>query len=94
MPTKIKKSVSPLQVGNKVLIRTVTHYHTGKIVEINPDHLVLEKAAWIADTGRFSTAILTGTLNEVEPFKDPVAIFKGAIIDVTGWKHDLPEMQK
>lgn len=91
---KTEKSVSPLQVGKKVLIRTVTHYHTGKIVEINPDHLILEKAAWIADTGRFSTAIEKGTLREIEPFKDPVAVFKGAIIDVTEWKHDLPEKQK
>ena len=89
-----KKSKSPIQVGNSVLIRTVTHYHTGKIIEINPDHLVLDKAAWIADTGRFADALKTGNLREVEPFKDPVAVFKGAIIDITNWGHDLPEKQK
>ena len=89
-----KTSKSPIKIGNKVLIRTVTHYHTGMIVEINKDHLVLDKAAWIADTGRFSTAIETGNLNEVEPFKAPVAVFIAAIIDVTLWKHDLPESQK
>ena len=89
-----KKSKSPLQVGAKVLIRTVTHYHTGKIVEINQDHIVLEKAAWIADTGRFSTALETGNLNEIEPFKGPVAVMTAAIIDITNCRHDLPEGQK
>ncbi len=89
-----KKSKSPIQVGNAVLIRTVTHYHTGLIVEINENHLVLEKAAWVADTGRFSNALESGTLNEVEPFNGPVAVFIAAIIDVTDWNHELPEKQK
>jgi len=88
------KSKSPIKVGNKVLIRTVTHYHTGRIIEIQKDHLVLDKAAWIADTGRFTDALDTGKLNEVEPFKSPVAVFIAAIIDVTNWSHDLPEAQK
>lgn len=92
MPSK--KSKNPIQIGNNVLIRTVTHYHTGKIIEINNDHIVLDKASWIADTGRFSTALEKGELSEVEPFKDPVAVFKGAIIDITNWNHDLPEKQK
>jgi len=89
-----KVSKSPIKIGNKVLIRTVTHYHTGKIIEINKDHLVLDKAAWIADTGRFSSALESGSFNEIEPFKNPVAVFTSAIIDVTNWSHDLPEKQK
>ncbi len=89
-----KTSKSPIKVGNKVLIRTVTHYHTGKIIEINKDHLVLDKAAWIADTGRFSNALGSGTLDEIEPFNGPVAVFIAAIIDITNWNHDLPEKQK
>jgi hypothetical protein len=89
-----KKSKTPLAVENNVLIRTVTHYFTGKISEINPSHLVLENAAWIADTGRFSDALTSGMLKEVEPFKDPVAIMIGGIIDATTWSHDLPNKQK
>jgi len=42
---KAKKSVNPIRVGNKVLIRTVTLYHTGRIIEITPMELVLEDAA-------------------------------------------------
>ena len=87
-------SVNPLQLGNKVLIRSVTHYYTGLIVEITKDEVVLEDAAWIADTGRFSDALKTGKVNEVEPFPDPVCIGRGAIVDVSPWRFDLPRGQK
>jgi len=89
-----KKSVNPIQVGNKVLIRTVTHYHTGKIVEITPTELVLVDAAWIASTGRFSSAVTNGTADEIEPFAEPVAVNRGAIVDVTNWRGELPRAVK
>jgi hypothetical protein len=88
------KSVNPIRVGNAVLIRCVTHYHTGRIVEITPTELVLTDAAWIGDTGRFHTALSTGSLSEVEPFTGPVAVSRGAIVDVTTWTHELPRLQK
>jgi hypothetical protein len=87
-------SINPLQLGNKVLIRSVTHFYTGLIVEITKDEVVLDEAAWIADTGRFSDALKNGKLNEVEPFPDPICIGRGAIVDVTSWKHDLPRGQQ
>jgi hypothetical protein len=83
-----------LTVGNAVFVRTVTHYHTGRIVYIDKDVIELEDAAWIADTGRFGEALKTGTLGEVEPFPGVVAIGRGAIVDVTGWPHALPRVQK
>ena len=88
------KNLSPLQVGNKVLIRTVTHYHTGLIIQMSNDEVVLEDAAWIADTGRFYAALMQGELNEIEPFTAPVSVNRGAIIDVTLWPHLLPRGQK
>lgn len=81
---------SPLQIGNKVFIRTVTNYYTGQVVDITADEVVLEKAAWIADTGRFSEALKTGTLNEVEPFPGAVSLGRGSIVDTTIWSHELP----
>jgi len=61
----------PWKVGTPMLIRTVTNYWTGRIVQIFPCSLVLEDAAWIADTGRFSEALTNGieTLgsSEIEP---------------------------
>lgn len=81
-------------VGSKVLIRTVTHYYTGRIVEMTPTEIVLADAAWIADTGRFATALEKGTLSEVEPFPAGVSVARGAVVDVSPWPHDLPRAQK
>lgn len=91
---KAAKSKSPLAVGNKVFIRAVTNYYTGKIISIDKDEVVLENAAWIADTGRFHDALKNGTFNEVEPFIGLVCVGRGAICDVTLWTHDLPAVQK
>lgn len=85
---------NPLQVGNSVLVRTVTHYYTGRIREFNAESILLEDAAWIADTGRWSQALETGALSEVEPFLDAVLVFRGAGVDVTHWKHPLPREVK
>lgn len=81
-------------VGRKYLIRSVTMYHTGRLVAITDSDLLLEDAAWIADTGRFYTALKTGELNEVEPFTCPVIIPRGCIVDATEWEHELPRAQK
>lgn len=87
---KSEKSLNPIRVGNAVLIRTVTVYNTGRIVEITPTELVLIDAAWIADTGRFNAALVTSTAAEAEPFPSPVAVNRGAIVDVTDWRGELP----
>ena len=82
------------EIGRQYLIRTVTLYYTGILTRITETDLVLENAAWIADTGRFSTALKTGSLSEVEPFVDPVIVPRGGIIDATNWPHALPREQK
>jgi hypothetical protein len=88
---------SPLHVGNDVLIRTVTFFHTGRIESITDTEVILSSACWIADTGRFADALKKGgkdALNEVEPFAHPVSVNRSAIIDVTDWTGGLPESQK
>lgn len=84
---------SPYQIGQAYLIRTVTLYYTGKIIRVTPKELVLESAAWIADTGRFSDALKTGILNEVEPMGE-VIIGRGSVIDACRWNHSLPLEKK
>jgi hypothetical protein len=87
--------VGPIMVGKSVLVRAVTHYYTGRVVAFSAEELLLEDAAWIADTGRFATALRTGVLSEVEPYPDGVvSINRGAIVDVSEWKHALPRDQK
>jgi len=82
------------KVGNKVLIRTVTHYYTGEITAVLGDALQLKDAAWIPDTGRFSEALKTGKFAEVEPYVGLVEVFTGATVEVCQWPHPLPVEKK
>ena len=86
---------SPLTVGTAVLIRTVTHYLTGRVEAVGEHEILLSSAAWIADTGRYADALRTGTLSEVEPYPDGiVAVGRGAIVDAAIWPHALPREQR
>jgi len=54
---------------------------------------VLEDAAWVADTGRFSEFLAKGPLNsncEIEPFPEgKIIIGRLSIIDAVCWTHGL-----
>lgn len=72
----------PWEIGKNYLIRTVTMIDTGKLVAVGPQELVLESAAWIADTGRFTGALQTVTFSEVELFPEGKLILgRGSVID-------------
>ena len=73
---------SAWELGKIYLIRTVTMIDTGRLVAVTPQELVLEDAAWIADTGRFSDAVKKADFGEVEPFPEGrVIIGRGSVID-------------
>ena len=75
-------SSSPWEIGSIYLIRTVTMTDTGRLVAVTEQELVLEDAAWIADTGRFSDALKKAEFGEVEPFPDGrVIVGRGSVID-------------
>ena len=81
--------------GQAVIVRTVTHYYTGRVESLTDRWLVLTDCAWIADTGRWSEALKNGTLNEIEPFPDgAVWVNVGAVIDIAAWAHALPRKTK
>lgn len=84
----------PFKVGKKYYIRTVTYHVTGKVKKIVGGFLVLEDAAWIADSGRFNEAINNGTLNEVEPVDVQVYLNLNSITDGYEWNHKLPREVK
>lgn len=84
----------PFEKGSCYLFRLVTHYWTGRVVEVGEKEIVLEDAAWIADTGRFQQAVTQGALNEVEPVPGRVVIGRGALVDACEWRHPLPDKQK
>ena len=77
-----KPTVQPYEIGKHYQIRTVTMIYTGRVLSVGPQELVIDDAAWIADTGRFTQATATQDYNEVEPFPDgPVIVGRGAIVD-------------
>ena len=65
-----------------------------RIISTDQESSLLDDAAWVADSGRFSTALTTGELNEVEPFPGSCYVSRGAIVDVSPWQHDLPRVKK
>ena len=73
---------SAWEIGANYLIRTVTMIDAGRLVAVTEHELVLEDAAWIADTGRFMQAVEKADFGEVEPFPSGrVIIGRGAVID-------------
>jgi len=102
MGTKDKRTPSderadsghPYQIGKPYFIRTITHYYTGRIVEVTNDEIVVDKAAWIACTKRLADTLKTGKFEEVEPFPDGnLIIGRGTVVDAFIWPHDLPREQ-
>ena len=91
---KTTEKLHPYEIGKNYFIRTVTHHYTGKLVDVFPHELVLSRACWIADDGRFADALKTGNFNEVEPFASDAIIGRGAIVDACVLMADLPTSQK
>lgn len=89
-----RKEEHPWEIGKNYLVRTVTMIDTGRLVAVTPQELVLEDAAWIVDTGRFSDALEKVDFNEVEPFPfGKVIIGRGSIIDAVQI-NETPRCQK
>ena len=84
--------LSPLCVGNTVLIGTVTNRWVGEIVELSRGDIVLHHAARVTDTGRWHQALDTGVLVgvEVSSKASRVCISRGAMVDCVDWCHPLP----
>ena len=81
---------SAFEIGKSYFIRTATYHVVGKLVNIYTNELVLGSASWIADSGRFNAALVSGELQEIEPFVNNVIVSRGGIIDATEWTHELP----
>lgn len=85
----------PYNINANYFIRTVTHHHTGKLVRVTSQEIVLENAAWIADDGRFTDALKNCEFIEVEMFPagKQVIIGRGSIIDAVEI-NKIPTSQK
>lgn len=83
-------------IGKNVFIRTVTHHYTGCVTGLSDGFITLNNAAWVADDGKFSHAMKTGELKEVEPYPDEllVDVGVGTISDISRWNFPLPRVAK
>ena len=81
----------PFKVGDALLIRTVTMIALGRLVAIGRDFFTLEDGGWVASTGRFSTMLETGALDEFERAPSWFLVGRGAIVDVWPWAHAIPK---
>jgi len=81
---------SPINVGDNVIVRSVTYHYTGRVRAIGDKWLVLDDAAWVAHSGRWTNALTNGKLTSVEPYPGEVVLAVGAIVDVSPWLHPLP----
>ncbi|HET8686453.1 MAG TPA: hypothetical protein VFM18_07290 [Methanosarcina sp.] len=80
----------PFEIGAVYLIRTVTMIQVGRVVAASKQWVMMEDAAWVADTGRFSDALKKWQFNEVEPFPDGlVGVSCGSIVDFVKGKEVL-----
>jgi acetolactate synthase small subunit len=87
-------SSTGFKIGQNYQIRTVTMIYTGRVVQVSHHEVIIEDAAWIADTGRFSNALRTGSYSEVEPYPDgKVIIGRASIVDAAAIS-TLPRSQK
>lgn len=86
------------EIGENYLVRTVTHIQVGKLEDINDKEIILSNASWVADTGRFHNMLKNGLDNvensEVEPFIDDIIVNRGALIEATKYRHQLPKKVK
>lgn len=86
--SKTVNTASPWNIGKLYLIRTVTNFLLGKLVQVTDQELVLEDCAWVASTGRFAEALKSGKLDEVEPYPDgQIIVGRGALVDACLWAH-------
>ena len=86
----LKVKTHSIKIGEAYLIRTVTMMYTGRVCAITDFDLELEDAAWIADSGRYSNALVNGELSEVEPYPNGCVVTRQGIIDFAPWAHALP----
>lgn len=80
-------------VGKSFFFRTVTYHLVGRVENTMGMFLRLADASWVADSGRFTSAIKDGTLNEVEPV-GVAYVNLNTVTDFFPWKHELPTKQK
>lgn len=90
-----QEQASPINVGRRVFICTVTKYYLGEIIDViikDETHvlnqIVLKNAVWVGNTGPLANFMRDGTSSgmEIEEYPEgPLAINADTIVDVFDW---------
>lgn len=80
-------------IGEKFLFRTVTYHMVGEVTKIVGKFAQLKNASWVADSGKFSVAIATGALDEVE-YVGNAFVNLDTVVDFFPFTHALPTVTK
>lgn len=80
-------------VGQKWFFRTVTYHLVGRVTKRLGNFLLLEDAAWVADSGRFTNTVKNGTYSEAEIIGTAL-VNLDTVTDAFPWAHSLPLVQK
>jgi hypothetical protein len=85
-----------LEVGKNYMVQTVTNYFIGKLRKNTKNEIALSQCSWIPDTGVYSTALISGIFEEVEPMPDNFLniIFKSSIINMFEVNFKIPRDKK
>jgi hypothetical protein len=83
------------KTGQNYMLITVTRIITGRLIHVGKKELVLDQAAWIADTGRFAACLSEGlhslSASEIEPYGDvEVIVPRTSLISSCIYNHKLP----
>lgn len=90
-------SLAQIKLGQNVVVLTTYLYrYTGKVKTIEPHWLTLENVSWIAETGRYSDAMHSGVMEEVEPEPEGgIKVFNMLHVgEITPVEWALPREQK
>ena len=89
-----REVTSPVSIGDKVLIRTVTYHMLGRVADIRGSWVLLEESSWVASSGQWGKAIANGVLSEVEVGGTGAWVNLDTAVDIHPWNHDLPTETK
>ena len=85
----------PFPEGTTVLVRSVTMYNVGRLVDVTPEFLVLDDSSWIETCSRWEQTLEKGFGDEAElQYQGVILVAKSAVVDIVEYNHPLKKTKK
>jgi hypothetical protein len=83
--------INSIQPGDKVFVKTCTHFYIGCIEKNDATVLVLAKGnCWVPQVGRLYKALESGKCDEIEVLPCRTHIAVGSVVAIYDWDHPVP----